>query len=232
MVMVSESRNHECLMELLNKREIINRIQQSFIFSGYVHSSADLNLLPGEKVPPSVVFCRMNIFEEVVVLESFVGEEGIAKITPEKLQQLGNQSRNLQKRDNNVLIKYRNFLRRQYGDVYEEDEEEEVNLVQREAESQYIRQQNQSYLQAEEEARARLLRDNQQKAKEEEESRAMEELAEERRFRKMSIPDEPTEGEMVRISFRCPDGSTKIRNFPCEEKVELIYNWVEVNEEI
>lgn len=29
----------------------------------------------------------------------------------------------------------------------------------------------------------------------------------------MSIPDEPTEGDIIRISFRCPDGSTKVRNF-------------------
>ncbi len=29
----------------------------------------------------------------------------------------------------------------------------------------------------------------------------------------MSIPDEPQEGELIRFNFRCPDGSTKTRNF-------------------
>lgn len=29
----------------------------------------------------------------------------------------------------------------------------------------------------------------------------------------MSIPDEPHSGDIIRINFRCPDGSTKIRNF-------------------
>lgn len=31
---------------------------------------------------------------------------------------------------------------------------------------------------------------------------------------------------MIRISFRCPDGSTILRNFLGEEKVELVYHWV------
>lgn len=29
----------------------------------------------------------------------------------------------------------------------------------------------------------------------------------------MSIPDEPQEGDIIRFNFRCPDGSTKTRNF-------------------
>lgn len=48
----------------------------------------------------------------------------------------------------------------------------------------------------------------------------------------MSIPEEPTEGEIVRISFRCPDGSTVFRNFPREETLELVYQWVELNDDI
>lgn len=59
-----------------------------------------------------------------------------------------------------------------------------------------------------------------------------EELEEERRVRKMSIPDEPTGGDMVRLSFRCPDGSTVFRNFDANEKLELVFHWVELNEEI
>lgn len=48
----------------------------------------------------------------------------------------------------------------------------------------------------------------------------------------MSIPDEPTDGDIIRISFRCPDGNTKVRNFDSTEKLDLIYHWVETNEEI
>lgn len=36
---------------------------------------------------------------------------------------------------------------------------------------------------------------------------------EERKIRKMSIPDEPMDGEIIRIAFRCPNGSTIMRNF-------------------
>lgn len=42
----------------------------------------------------------------------------------------------------------------------------------------------------------------------------------------MSIPDEPTEGELVRLSFRCPDGTTIFRNFHAKEKLELVFHWV------
>lgn len=48
----------------------------------------------------------------------------------------------------------------------------------------------------------------------------------------MSIPDEPTDGDIIRISFRCPDGNTKVRNFDSSEKLDLIYHWIETNEEI
>lgn len=44
-------------------------------------------------------------------------------------------------------------------------------------------------------------------------------MQEERKVRKLSIPDEPEDGEIIRINFRCPDGSTKTRNFQNDEKV-------------
>ena len=54
----------------------------------------------------------------------------------------------------------------------------------------------------------------------------------ERQARKSSIPDEPTEGEVIRFSVRCPDGKTIFRNFSGEEKVDILFHWVELNEEI
>ncbi len=48
----------------------------------------------------------------------------------------------------------------------------------------------------------------------------------------MSIPEEPKEGNLVQLTFRCPDGSTITRNFLKNEKVELLYNWTETNDEV
>jgi hypothetical protein len=48
----------------------------------------------------------------------------------------------------------------------------------------------------------------------------------------MSLPVEPVEGEIVRVSFRCPDGNTLVRSFSAEEKVELLFDWVELNDEV
>ena len=48
----------------------------------------------------------------------------------------------------------------------------------------------------------------------------------------MSIPDEPQEGDIIRICFRCPDGSVKNRNFQRGDDIEMVYSWVETNEEI
>lgn len=60
----------------------------------------------------------------------------------------------------------------------------------------------------------------------------MAEKEELRKIRKLSIPDEPLEGEIIRFSFRCPDGSNVNRSFSADEKVEILYHWVETNEEI
>lgn len=35
----------------------------------------------------------------------------------------------------------------------------------------------------------------------------------------MSIPEEPEEGEIVRLSFRCPNGCKIIRKFDKNEKL-------------
>lgn len=57
-----------------------------------------------------------------------------------------------------MLIKYRNFLRRQYyGQMHvEEEEEEEINLVRREEATHHIREQNEEYKKLEEMENKRL----------------------------------------------------------------------------
>lgn len=67
---------------------------------------------------------------------------------------------------------------------------------------------------------------------EERERKVSEELLVEREARKSSIPDEPTEGDIIRLTFRCPDGSSLLRNFAADEKLDLLFQWIEVNEEI
>jgi dihydroorotate dehydrogenase len=45
----------------------------------------------------------------------------------------------------------------------------------------------------------------------------------------LSIPDEPIDGDIIRINFRCPNGSAISRNFANNEKLDLLYHWVETN---
>lgn len=46
------------------------------------------------------------------------------------------------------------------------------------------------------------------------------------------MPEEPLEGDIIKFYFRCPNGDTMTRNFDRAERLELLYNWVELNEEI
>jgi len=78
---------------------------------------------------PQIIVCRMNIFDEVVVVDRFVGEE-IVGLTGQKLNKCYLKGKNLMKRDINVLIKYRNYVNRLYGYVLIEEEEEEADIEQ------------------------------------------------------------------------------------------------------
>lgn len=78
-----------------------------------------------------MVALRWNIFEELVEVGR---EKSIKRLTAEVLGRWANEGRNRFKRDGNVLVKYRNYIARFHGIHYEEEEEEEVNLTQREYE--------------------------------------------------------------------------------------------------
>lgn len=66
----------------------------------------------------------------------------------------------LHKQDKNVLVKYRNFIRRQYYGgqiVEEEEEEEEVNFIPRHEDTrEHIQQQNEEYERVAREEQKRL----------------------------------------------------------------------------
>ena len=104
--------------------------------------------------------------------------------------------------------------------------------MQRDMDQREIHQQNRAYREMEEMTRKSKEVERERQLRAEQEEREKREVEEERKVRKMSIPDEPTSGKIVRISFRCPNGSTIFRNFASEEKLELVYHWVELNEDI
>ena len=58
---------------------------------------------------------RWNIFEEVVMIGS---EKDPKKVTVDLLNRWAHESRNLFKRDGNVLVKYRNYIARFHGIQY------------------------------------------------------------------------------------------------------------------
>lgn len=162
------------------------------------------------------------------IISRFTGEEAIRAIDVDKLNQVIKAHQKSCRKDRNISVKYRNLLRRSYarpGVIYEEEEEQELYPDWQVSNTDMIRDQNEEYKKVKEEAMKRERELLQEK-------RRQEEVEEERKARKMSIPDEPTEGEMVRINFRCPDGSTVIRNFSSNERLEMIYAWVETNEQI
>lgn len=110
----------------------------------------DISQLEGSNEGPLVIALRWNIFEELVELGR---ERNLKRISLDVLGRWAHEGRNRFKRDGNVLVKYRNYIARFHGLHYEEDEEEEVNLAQRETYRQEMHQQNQAYLQAEEQTR-------------------------------------------------------------------------------
>lgn len=158
-----------------------------------------------------------------------MGEDQIRAIDANKLNQAIRTHQRACRRDRNIAVRYRNYIKRTYyarpGIVFEEEEEEELLPEWQTSSSEMIKFQNEEYNKVKEEAMKKQQEEIIEKKKEDE-------VVEERRARKMSIPDEPTDGDIVRINFRCPDGTTITRNFSMDDKLEMIYAWVETNDEV
>ena len=69
----------------------------------------------------------------------------LQNISIQMLDRWAHDGRNLFRRDGNVLIKYRNYVARFYGQYYELEQEDEVNLVERQQSTHEIKQQNEAY---------------------------------------------------------------------------------------
>lgn len=115
----------------------------------YIIESDEIKTIEGFREGPQIIALRWNIFEEIVEVGR---ERDIKNVNVDLLGRWTLTSRNLFKRDNNVLVKYRNLLAKYHGLQYEEEEEEEVNLVQRDMEREEITQQDRAYREAEERA--------------------------------------------------------------------------------
>jgi hypothetical protein len=61
-------------VDLFNKREIVAKVELHFHFAGYMLDDKALDLLVGEKFAPEILVCRMNIFDEVVIVGRFGGD--------------------------------------------------------------------------------------------------------------------------------------------------------------
>lgn len=142
LLVVSPRAEHPDVVAFLSDATLRRRIEQNFFLSCYVADSEELSKVAGCKEGPQVVALRWNIFEEVVEVGR---EKNLKGVTGELLGRWAHEGRNLFKRDGNVLVKCRNYMARANGIYYEEEEEEEVNLAQRDLERHEIHQQNQAY---------------------------------------------------------------------------------------
>ena len=89
-----------------------------------------------------LVALRWNMFEE---LKEVGRMRELGRVDANLLNRWAHEGRNLFKRDCNVLIKYRNYFARLTGNFYEEDEEEESSLAERDLTARERREQNRAY---------------------------------------------------------------------------------------
>ena len=70
----------------------------------------------------------MNIFEKMEIVYRFVGEESIRIINTDKLNDTLKKHQRACRKDRNIAVRYRNYVRRKYyarpGVIFEEEEEE------------------------------------------------------------------------------------------------------------
>ena len=109
------------------------------------------------------------------VVHKFIGEDSIRTISVDRLNEVLKKHQRACRKDRNLAVKYRNYIRRTYyarpGVVYEQEEEEEILPEWHTSSSDMIQFQNQEYNKVKEEA---LLKQKQ----EQEERQKVEEVAE------------------------------------------------------
>lgn len=177
----------------------------------------------------------LTIMDKVRHLRTLTFDEKDPPLTAKSFEELVARYRSDRKHEKNILIRYNNLILAQYHDeaatelMEEEIPEDDINY---EHDRRLVEEQQKEYERAMEESKIVAERREKEQEVERKRSEELELLKEERKVRKMSIPEEPHEGDLVRLNFRCPDGSTLLRNFPKHEQLELVYHWVETNDEI
>lgn len=116
-------------------------------------------MIEGEKQPPSIIICRKNAVEKIEVIKRFVGDRTIESIDVDQLNYALRDHQRATRKDRNMLVKYRNYIRRNYyggrpGFYEEEEEEEELYFPEKHTVvSDMIKKQNEDYKKVEEETK-------------------------------------------------------------------------------
>lgn len=119
--------------------------------------------------------------EKIEIVRRFVGEQTILILDVDKLNYALRDHQRAARRDRNLLVKYRNHIRRNYyggrPGIYEEEEEEEELYEQKHTVvSDMIKQQNEEYKKVEAESRRKESIELLEREKEMEERRRQTEL--------------------------------------------------------
>ena len=63
-VVISPYAKADCIVELLNKNDIVKKVRESFFFAGFVQGDYQIESIRDQR-PPEIVICRYNIYKEV-----------------------------------------------------------------------------------------------------------------------------------------------------------------------
>lgn len=116
LLLISPRKAHPDITTFLSRADLQKVISRSFWLTGHCHDHADLSKIVNID-SPLVIALRYNIFEELVEIGR---STALQTLDAKLLERWAHDSRNMFKRDCNVLIKYRNFISRAYGLHYEE----------------------------------------------------------------------------------------------------------------
>lgn len=181
-----------------------------------------------------VVF--QSILDKARVLHSFdLTEKTIGGVNPQSLTDVMARYRAERRREKNVIIRYNNMVLAHWhddaaADLMEEEIPEDDSRY--ETDRQVLQQQQREYEEAMRQSQLLEERRQQERDHLRKKEEALQSLQEQRKVRKLSLPEEPLIGDIVRLNFRCPNGTKISRNFERGEKLELVYHWVETNEDI
>lgn len=99
-----------------------------FDFVGYTIGDSDLEIIEGLEPEPQIIICRMNVFEEVIIINRYKKDEfgAISSVDLEKCYLKGVE---MMRKDEKVVKLYRNYRRgMRVEEAYFSDEEAEEQI--------------------------------------------------------------------------------------------------------